>query len=209
MRTMNKKLLALASLPIAMAFAPPAQAAIVFQSNFDSIVVPPGSYVILPTAEGWTATAGDGIEVQNHAAGDPLSETNLVELDSNNNSAMSLFNIAAGNYSLDFFYSARPGIPASSNGIDVLLNGSSIFNVTGNGGNNTVWMPEHVNFSLGAPGTLTFAAIGTSDSLGGYLDNIVLSTAVPEPTSWAMMLLGFAGIGFATRRRRAPVLQRA
>lgn len=28
------------------------------------------------------------------------------------------------------------------------------------------------------------------------------STAVPEPASWAMMLLGFAGIGAAMRRRR-------
>ena len=30
------------------------------------------------------------------------------------------------------------------------------------------------------------------------------STSVPEPASWAMMLLGFAGIGVAVRRRRAP-----
>ena len=28
------------------------------------------------------------------------------------------------------------------------------------------------------------------------------AAAVPEPATWAMMLLGFAGIGFATRRRR-------
>lgn len=28
--------------------------------------------------------------------------------------------------------------------------------------------------------------------------------AVPEPATWAMMLLGFAGIGFAMRRRRTP-----
>jgi hypothetical protein len=33
--------------------------------------------------------------------------------------------------------------------------------------------------------------------------------AVPEPATWAMMLLGFAGIGFALRRRRSAVLQSA
>ena len=115
------------------------------------IAVPAGGYIIVPTAEGWTATAGDGIEIQNHAAGDPLSETNLVELDSNNNSAMSLFNIVAGSYLLDFFYSARPGIPASSNGINVLLNGSIIYNVTGDGGNGTMWLPNN-GVSLGRPG---------------------------------------------------------
>nr|WP_277981555.1 PEPxxWA-CTERM sorting domain-containing protein [Sphingomonas phyllosphaerae] len=33
-----------------------------------------------------------------------------------------------------------------------------------------------------------------------------LSTAaVPEPTTWAMMLLGFGVIGFVTRRR-SPIL---
>jgi hypothetical protein len=29
---------------------------------------------------------------------------------------------------------------------------------------------------------------------------------VPEPSTWAMMLLGFGAIGFATRRRRQPKL---
>ena len=37
---------------------------------------------------------------------------------------------------------------------------------------------------------------------------LVVGTAVPEPSTWAMMLLGFAGLGFmgyqsAGRRRRA------
>lgn len=30
--------------------------------------------------------------------------------------------------------------------------------------------------------------------------------AVPEPATWALMLLGFGGIGFAMRRRRQPAL---
>ena len=34
--------------------------------------------------------------------------------------------------------------------------------------------------------------------------------AVPEPSTWAMMLLGFAGIGFlAYRRKSKPVLMGA
>lgn len=204
---MSKTLLTLASLPFALA-ANSAQATTVIHTNFDSVSVASGGYVILPSVEGWTATAGDGIEVQNHAAGDPLSETNLVELDSNNNSAMSQ-TIDAGVYTLDFFYSARPGIPASSNGIDVLLNGTSIFNITGDGGNGTSWMEQTVNFTAAGPSTLTFAATGQSDSYGGYLDNISLSGAVPEPATWSMMLLGFGGIGFAMRRKRALVFAAA
>jgi PEP-CTERM motif len=29
-----------------------------------------------------------------------------------------------------------------------------------------------------------------------------LTTAVPEPSTWAMMILGFAGVGFMAYRRR-------
>ena len=33
-----------------------------------------------------------------------------------------------------------------------------------------------------------------------------VASGVPEPATWAMMLVGFAGIGMATRRRRAVAL---
>ena len=35
------------------------------------------------------------------------------------------------------------------------------------------------------------------------LGSITLTTAVPEPTSWALMLVGFGGMGAVLRRRRA------
>jgi hypothetical protein len=35
----------------------------------------------------------------------------------------------------------------------------------------------------------------------GVFDSFTPSTAVPEPSTWAMMLLGFAGLGFAGERR--------
>ena len=56
-------------------------------------------------------------------------------------------------------------------------------------------------FALGAGshsinGTPTASPFGS----GGAFFR-VNSTAVPEPATWAMMLLGFAGIGFAMRKR--------
>jgi hypothetical protein len=50
---------------------------------------------------------------------------------------------------------------------------------------------------------LTFLSIGTPQGLPpiALLDGVHL-TAVPEPTTWAMMLLGFGGIGAMIRRRR-------
>lgn len=178
----------------------PASAASFFYNDWDSVDFGPApGFVILPSYEGWTSTAGAGIEVQyNNVAGVPLSSPNLVELDSNNNSEMSR-NIEAGSYVLNFFYSARPNVPIESNGIDVLVNGVSIFNVSGAGGAGTSWSQQTVYFTLSAPGTLSFAAVGTSDSLGGYLENVGLS--VPEPEAWALMIAGFGFVGAAMRRR--------
>jgi hypothetical protein len=41
-------------------------------------------------------------------------------------------------------------------------------------------------------------SIITSDGIG---NNLTVNAAVPEPSTWAMMLLGFAGIGFMAYRR--------
>ena len=49
--------------------------------------------------------------------------------------------------------------------------------------------------------TEPFSAIGTNDSLGGYIDNITIS-AVPEPATWAMMIIGFASAGSMVRSAR-------
>lgn len=41
---------------------------------------------------------------------------------------------------------------------------------------------------------------------GSYSGTINVQAAVPEPATWAMMLLGFGAMGIAVRRRRKPVL---
>lgn len=38
-----------------------------------------------------------------------------------------------------------------------------------------------------------------------YFDNIRFGAAVPEPATWAMMLVGFAMVGAAVRRRRGTI----
>jgi hypothetical protein len=57
----------------------------------------------------------------------------------------------------------------------------------------------------------------TSTSAGGYGQNgialvnfsIAQNAAVPEPATWAMMLIGFGGIGFSVRRRKRMVFAQA
>lgn len=62
-----------------------------------------------------------------------------------------------------------------------LVNGSPVFNLGS----------FNLSSITSGPATITIRAVGG---------------AVPEPATWAMMLLGFGGIGFAMRRARNPML---
>jgi hypothetical protein len=54
-------------------------------------------------------------------------------------------------------------------------------------------------------GTITGAGVnGTGLSLSNYGSlSGTITAAVPEPSTWAMMLLGFAGVGFVAYRRKS------
>jgi hypothetical protein len=61
-------------------------------------------------------------------------------------------------------------------------------------------------FTTTASGYLTFTEHGPvpqgSDQQGNVLDNVVLSSGVPEPAAWALMLVGLGAMGVALRSRR-------
>jgi len=57
------------------------------------------------------------------------------------------------------------------------------------------------DFTLGVNNVSISGTSGTPVPITGYL-----LAAVPEPATWAMMLVGFGGIGLAMRRRRRPAL---
>jgi hypothetical protein len=54
-------------------------------------------------------------------------------------------------------------------------------------------------------GTYTLHIKGTRGNFAAFSGDISFG-AVPEPSTWAMMLLGFGAVGFAMRRRRRPAL---
>jgi hypothetical protein len=52
---------------------------------------------------------------------------------------------------------------------------------------------------------LTFGYTLIANGSGGFGFDLAIGAAVPEPSAWAMMLLGFAGLGYAGyRRAREP-----
>ena len=84
--------------------------------------------------------------------------------------------------------------------------GTDTVSVNGNG---TYSTPS--GFLAAMPGTYTW---NTMYVPGGDVNNVqvfampetvTVGSAVPEPSTWAMMLVGFAGLGFAFRRSRRKV----
>jgi uncharacterized protein (TIGR03118 family) len=67
----------------------------------------------------------------------------------------------------------------------------------GNGG--TGGATNQLFFSVGIPGP------DNIEDHGLFGDITAATSAVPEPSTWAMMLLGFAGLGFAFRKSRRKV----
>ena len=189
---------------IAFTVASQASATVILFSDFDDISTPAlssqGYDAGLTFADGWTG--GPTIEIQtNNIAGAPFSSPNLVELDTTGNSSMFVTLGGVGRYTISYYYSPRINQPSTTNGISLSLGSTLLDSVTATGGGSTSWALHTVNFTNLVAGTnLTFAALGTSDGVGGYLDNITLS-AVPEPTTWGLMIAGFAMTGFAARRR--------
>ena len=57
----------------------------------------------------------------------------------------------------------------------------------------------------GMAGVRYVADVGVSDAIGDLSDSVTVSvTAIPEPTTTALMALGLAGVALARRRRNSP-----
>jgi PEP-CTERM motif len=47
-----------------------------------------------------------------------------------------------------------------------------------------------------------FSKTGTVQEIGNFSAKLEVASAVPEPSTWAMMILGFCGLGFMAYRRK-------
>jgi hypothetical protein len=55
---------------------------------------------------------------------------------------------------------------------------------------------------------LTYTQVGTAAGLSHTADFGAVTPTVPEPSTWAMMILGFCGVGFMAYRRRNIMMLR-
>lgn len=179
-----------------------AQANLIINGDFEADAQAAGSWNIDSNLTGWVG-GRNGIELRNNVAGTAYDGANFIELDTTaNSSATQTIGTALGTvYDLSFAYSPRTGIASTSNGIEVFWDGVSQGIFTGFTDANTAWVVENLNVTGTGLDSLEFRAVGTSDSYGGSLDAVSLTAAIPEPSTWAMMILGFCGLGFLAHRR--------
>lgn len=113
--------------------------------------------------------------------------------------------VAGQLYTLSFWYShnlfAGLGSASASLSIDGL--NDTITHSTGSNAN-LDWKLYSQNFTAsGNSATLSFVNTAGAGNEGIFLDSVSISAAVPEPSTWAMMLIGFGAVGFGMRKRKA------
>jgi hypothetical protein len=179
---------------------------LITNGSFEANAQASSTWHIYNNLAGWTGGKA-GIELRNNVAGKAHEGQNYVELDTRANSSMSQsFNTLLGQaYVLSFAYSPREGVAANSNAIQVLWNGADLGTFTGTGAaSGNVWEVETLNvFGTGGLTTLSFKGVGRSDSYGGSLDSVSVTTAIPEPETYALMVAGLGLMGLVALRRKA------
>ena len=201
-----KKLLALS----ALAFAVPAQSAILVSFQNGASVLPAGTSIFENFEDetnlqsiGTNANVYSG-SVNNVAARPAFGSTGnfgAVLADGNYtvmfSTAASIFSFALG--SLDSYN--RLTLIMSSGG-PVEFNGNEINNGPFEDGNQ-VGGATNGRVSFTADGPFILGATFESDGANSFEFDDLAIQAVPEPSTWLMMLVGFAAVGFGMRRRNA------
>lgn len=190
-----------------------ANASLVVNGSFETPVIAGSCCNTVPPDElpGWTATpnvnvvTGSFASTNGNLAYQGTQYLDLVGQGGMGSISQNLATSAGQIYTLSFAYSRNlfnPSITSAS--AEVLLNGVLFAIVTHNSGTNANldWQIFSRNFTAtGATTTLTFNNLTGGVNEGILLDAISVAP-VPEPATWAMMLLGFFGIGAVVRRTR-------
>ncbi len=119
----------------------------------------------------------------------------------NDSSLSQTLSLAAGSYTLSWVDTNRNGYDNQT--YDVTLNGDVLDTFSTQAG--AAWTTHTLTFTVASAGLQTLSFAG--QSLGGdrtsFIDNVQLTSAVPEPSDLALVLAGLAVVGSVARRRAA------
>lgn len=165
--------------------------------------------VVIP---GWTATPD--VNVVNgtfsSSAGNLAKEGNqyldLIGEAGGGSISQSFATVIGQVYNLTFWYSHNlfSGLPSASARLSA---GDLSDSITHVGGSNAdlAWVFYSNSFTADATSTtLTFTNTAGAQNEGVFLDGVSV-VAVPEPSTWAMLIMGFGLLGGAMRRRRQAI----
>lgn len=202
---MKKLILALAGM---VALPTAANAAAFVNGSFETGPAP-GSFVTLSAGStaiaGWTV-GGDSIDYIG-TYWNAQSGSRSVDLSGNAPGSLSqTFDTVLGlTYNVSFFLGANGDGPPPTKSVTVGATGNATVGYTVP---STPFPPNVVTYSpfsyaftaTGTSTTLTFTSTGTT-AYGAALDSVSVN-AVPEPATWALMIVGFGAMGGMLRRHR-------
>ncbi len=119
------------------------------------------------------------------------------------------FNSAlAGLTTVSWLEGSRPDLVCCNGNqtYEVLLNGNVIYSNTTPSGQNFL-ATSAIGSLIAGLNTLEFLGLSQNPDSTVFLDNVSVA-AVPEASTWAMMILGFFGVGFAAYRRKSKLVFR-
>ncbi len=185
-----------------------AQAGVIFEDNFDLEAGAAGSSALnYNSFDQWTVSNGTVDVVSNGGWGIQCAGNTgkCVDLDGSTHNAgifsSDTFSLAAGIYSLSFDISGNQR-GGSNDNLQVTLDG--FFNQSFNLAYNSPWQTVTHTFTVGSAtsNNLTFNHAG-GDNIGIMLDNVsVQSVEVPEPGTFALFVLGLAGVGLLRKKQK-------
>ena len=87
------------------------------------------------------------------------------------------------------------GVVDTFGSVDVIVNGAQIFEIAGSVTDAVINLGSNFGPNIDL----------TINGFGAFVIGGVVPEAVPEPSTWALMLLGFAGLGFVGYRTKSRV----
>lgn len=199
---------ALAAVLAAGAWSQGALAGVVFQDNFDSSVAQgnwAGDTIFRSVPQPGNVNGQPSVDLVGPGFFDNLAYSgNSVDLDGSTGSGFvpagelqSVASLATGNYTVSFLLAGN--LRGAANETTVVSIGGQSISVTP-ASNAQPYTLYTLHFT-GASGQVAFTDLGPANQQGDLIDNVVVST-VPEPVTWALMLVGLGGVGGVLRSRR-------